>query len=96
MVALIEFIIILVAALIFILSNQQSSCDISLFGLYTFHNEPVYIISLVSFILGIIASIPFFLFFIFKKKSKEKMETKKRKDSEIRTEFPSTSTESQD
>ncbi|MDR0786093.1 MAG: hypothetical protein LBE74_09495 [Treponema sp.] len=96
MVALIEFVVILVAALIFVLSNQQSSCDISLFGLYTFHNEPVYVISLVSFILGIGASIPFFLFFILKKKSKGKMEIKRRKKGEIETEYPIPTPESQD
>ncbi|MDR1216629.1 MAG: hypothetical protein LBK25_08105 [Treponema sp.] len=96
MVALIEFIIILVAALTFVLSNQHSSCDISLFGLYTFHNEPVYVISLASFILGIIASIPFFLSFIFRKKSKEKKGIKRRKGGELETESPLPPSENQD
>ncbi|MDR0643552.1 MAG: hypothetical protein LBG05_01375 [Treponema sp.] len=94
MFALIEFIVILIAALIFVLSNQQSSCDISLFGLYTFRNEPVYVISLVSFTLGIIVSIPFFLFFIFKKKSKGGTEIKRRKKDEV--EEPTTAPQSQD
>jgi uncharacterized integral membrane protein len=95
MVALIEFIVILIAALVFILSNQESSCNISLFGLYTFPVH-VYVVSLASFILGIVASIPFFLSFIFKKKSKEKMETKKRNNNESEAEYPPSITESQD
>ena len=69
---LIVIIAIFAVLLGFIGFNLTNTCDISL-GFKTFHGVPVYLTVFVSFMLGMVSSLPFFIFGILKKK-KPKMQ----------------------
>jgi uncharacterized integral membrane protein len=78
---LIELLIVLLVELVFILLNQNARCDISL-GFWKFDDAPVYIISIVAFLIGAASAIPFFIASHFKRKKKDKNE-KRKKEAEL-------------
>jgi len=67
---LIGIIVVLVLLLGFIGLNLENTCSLNL-GFTTFYWVPVYVTVLASFVLGMLFSLPFFIFLILKKKQKE-------------------------
>ena len=57
MVRLISFIIIFAVFLVFIILNMGNKCDIS-FGFRTFHDVPIFLSIFISFVMGMLVSIP--------------------------------------
>ena len=76
---LISIIIIFGVLLTFIGLNLTYSCDLSL-GFKVFTGVPVYLTVFVSFMLGMISSLPFFIFGSVKKMLKKE---KKQKDPKV-------------
>jgi uncharacterized integral membrane protein len=68
---LIEVVVILAIELIFVMLNLGNTSNVSI-GFHTFYYAPVSVIAFVAFILGIVASIPFYILSHFKKKAKLK------------------------
>jgi len=68
---LILFIIIFIVFLVFITFNLDNRCDLS-FGVVKFEQVPVFLSVFVSFVLGLICSLPFILLTKRKKGEKSK------------------------
>jgi len=67
---LIIFIVIFAVFLIFITFNLENKCDIS-FGFINFTEVPVFITIFISFILGLICSVPLVMFIKRRRKGKQ-------------------------
>ncbi|GHV84670.1 hypothetical protein AGMMS50230_02780 [Spirochaetia bacterium] len=67
---LIVIILVLGIFLVFIGFNLDNTCDISL-GFTTFSGVPVYLTIFVSFMLGMLCSLPFFIFGALRKRPKK-------------------------
>ncbi|MCL1927462.1 MAG: hypothetical protein FWG07_01535 [Treponema sp.] len=71
----IGIIAVLALLLTFIGLNLENTCSLNL-GIMVFSNVPVYLTILVSFMLGMLFSLPFFIFRILKKKPKKEKPAK--------------------
>ena len=67
---MIGIIIIFAILLVFIGFNLTNTCDLSL-GFKEFKNVPVYVTVFASFMLGMLSSLPFFVFRSLKKRTKK-------------------------
>ena len=68
---LIEVVVILAVELIFVMLNLGNTSNVNV-GFHTFYYAPVSVIAFAAFILGIVATIPFYILSHFKKKAKLK------------------------
>ena len=84
---LIGIIAVLAVLLGFIGFNLDNTCDLSL-GFTVFSGVPVYLTVFVSFMLGLLCSLPFFVLGILKKSKKEKSSEKEKASGKNTAETP--------
>jgi len=77
----IGILVILILFVIFIGLNLDNKSDLSL-GFYTFSQVPVFLLSIIAFIVGAVVTIPLSIKSYFKKKKKEKDKQKQIKEPE--------------